>query len=248
MLAWLRARTVGAMVFGGIGTGAAWLAEAGLLSGHRATVHWPHIALMAERHVDVVVSQQVYEIDRARLSCAAHHASQDMMIAWLGQRHGERVAQELVPALGLETCARARRTPARAQSRIGSAAGSAKLAEAVSLMEANLGEPLPTEDIARLVGVFAPPARTLVQTASRCAAVALVSRTAPRARAPHVCARPAIRSCRSVFLAASHRGRIFPMRIALVSAHTPRDERSQRAAAWRQTSVPGPASPAQEDA
>jgi len=246
LLAWLRARAVGAMVFGGIGTGAAWLAEAGLLSGHRATVHWPHIALMAERHVDVVVSQQVYEIDRARLSCAAHHASQDMMIAWLGQRHGERVAQELVPALGLER-ARGREERQRVPIAHRLGGGSAKLAEAVSLMEANLGEPLPTEDIARLVGV----SRRQLERLFKQHLDALPSRWYLELRLER--ARRMLRqtshsilqiglSCG--FASGPHFSNAYRARFG----HTPRDERSQRAAAWRQTSVPGPASPAQEDA
>ena len=87
LLAWLRAQDDGRCTLGGIGTGAAWLAEAGLLAGLRATVHWPEIGPLAERHPEVLVSQHVYEIDRLRLSCAGHQASRDLMIAWLGQRH-----------------------------------------------------------------------------------------------------------------------------------------------------------------
>lgn len=157
---WLAAWAARGVVLGGLGTGAAWLAEAGLLAGYRATLAWPQLALHSARHPDVLFTQHLYEIDRNRLSSAGQQASQDLMIAWLGQRHGERLAQELAASLGLDRL-RGReehqRQPLASQMGVpGGVAGattSAKLAEAVALMEANLGEPLSAEDIARLVGV-----------------------------------------------------------------------------------------------
>lgn len=140
------------LLLGGIGTGAAVLAQAGLLRGHRATVHWAHVAELAEQHAETVVSSNLYEIDRGRLSCAGGTASIDMLLSWIGVRHGERTAQELAAQLGLERIrGRDERQLVPSAARI--AGGSAKLAEALALMEANLSEPLPTEDIARLVGV-----------------------------------------------------------------------------------------------
>ncbi|MEJ6001304.1 GlxA family transcriptional regulator [Paucibacter soli] len=153
LLPWLRACAARGLVLGGLGCGAAWLAEAGLLRGYRATLSWPHGAALAERHPDVLLSQHLYELDRDRLTCAGQQAGQDLLLAWLGQRHGERLAQELAMALGLERL-RGRDEHQRQGGRLtGAGNGSAKLAEAVALMEANLGEPLSTEDIAGLVGV-----------------------------------------------------------------------------------------------
>lgn len=143
-------------VLAGIEAGAAWLAEAGLLRGHRATVHWPQIGPLAERHPEVLVSQRRWEIDRQRLSAAGHGAGRDCIVAWLGRRHGERFAQELAAQLGLAQVPAAderQRVPLGARLAAQQGGGSAKLAEAVALMEANLSEPLPTEEIARLVGV-----------------------------------------------------------------------------------------------
>lgn len=153
LLAWLVAQAAAGKLLGGFGLGAAWLAEAGLLRGARATVHWPHLHAFGERHPDTVVSPRVFEIDGQRLSCAGGSASRDLMLAWLLQRHGDKLGPELAALLGLE------RLPGRDdRQRVPLAArlsggGSAKLAEAVALMEANLAEPLPTEEIARLAGV-----------------------------------------------------------------------------------------------
>jgi len=156
LLAWLVAQAAAGRPLGGVGSGALWLAEAGLLRGHRATVHWPHIATLADGHAEVVVSQQLFEIDRQRLSCAGGPASRDLMIAWLAQRHGAALAPELAALLGLARVRGAderQQLPLAARLAAQRGGGSAKLAEALALMEANLAEPLPTEDIARLVGV-----------------------------------------------------------------------------------------------
>lgn len=152
----LRRRAAQGTVMAGLGAGACWLAEAGLLRGQRAAVHWPLIGHLAERHPEVLVSQRLWEIDGDRLSAAGHQAGRDLAIAWLGRRHGERVAQALAAQLGLAHLPNPeerQRVPLAARVAAESGGGSARLAEAVALMEANVAEPLPTEEIARLVGV-----------------------------------------------------------------------------------------------
>jgi transcriptional regulator GlxA family with amidase domain len=229
--AWLRERAAAGATLGGIGTGAAVLAQAGLLAGHRATLHWAHVPQLAEAHAQTVVSSNLYEIDRGRLTCAGATASLDMMIAWLGQRHGERIAQELLAHFGLERLrARDERQRAPVAARIGH--GAPKLSEAVALMEANLGEPLPTEDIARLVGV----SRRQLERLFKQHLDELPSRYYAELRL--VRARRLLQqTSQSIlqvglgcgFLSGSHFSNAYRARFG----HTPRDERSQRAAAWR---------------
>ncbi len=149
---WLKQLASRRAVLGGLGTGAYLLARAGLLGGHRATIHWPYSALLAEQCPDTVVSSNVYEIDGERLSCASGSASFDMMLAWIGAAHGDELVAEVLDCFGLE-----RQRGDKEHQRVPLAAriggGQPKLTEAVSLMEANYEEPLPTEEIARLVGV-----------------------------------------------------------------------------------------------
>ncbi len=142
----------GRKLVGGIGTGAYLLARAGLLRDCRATIHWPYASLFAEDFPDTVVSSNLFEIDGTRLTCAGGGASLDMMLHWIGSLHGDDVVTELMDHFGLERL----RTPKDHQrvplsARIGG--GQPKLTEAVTLMEANYEEPLPTEEIARLVGI-----------------------------------------------------------------------------------------------
>ncbi len=140
------------VTIGGVGTGAWLLARAGLLDGYRATIHWPYTSLLAERFPNVVVSSHVYEMDRDRVTAAGGQAAQDLLLAIITARFGAETTADVMDQLGIERARSAderQRVPLSA--RIGG--GQPKLTEAVSLMEANFEEPLPTEDIARLVGV-----------------------------------------------------------------------------------------------
>jgi transcriptional regulator GlxA family with amidase domain len=241
LLAWLVAQAAAGRGLGGVGTGAAWLAEAGLLRGHRATLNWPHITTLAERHDTVVVSRQRYEIDRERLSCASQQASRDLMIAWLARRHGARVAPALAAQLGL---ARLRahdemqRPPAASRGHAGS--GSAKLSEALALMEANLAEPLPTEDIARLVGVSRRQLERLFRQhldalPSRWYLGLRLQRARQMLRQTHLSVLQIGLGCG--FASGPHFSNAYRAHFG----HTPRDERSAGVQAWQQSSAPAAA-------
>jgi transcriptional regulator GlxA family with amidase domain len=218
-------------VLGGIGSGAAPLAQAGLLAGHRATLHWAEAQALAEAHPDVVVSSHLYEIDRRRLTCAGGSASLDTFIAWLGQRHGERLVQALLGHFGLERLregSEPQRTPM--SGRIGG--GAPKLAEAVALMEANLGEPLPTEDIARLVGVSRRQLERLFkqhldELPSRYYAELRLQRARRLLQQTGQSILQIGLACG--FASGSHFSNAYRARFG----HTPREARSQRALAWR---------------
>jgi AraC family transcriptional regulator, L-arginine-responsive activator len=145
-------RQAAAFSLAGVGTGSWLLARAGLLDHCRATIDWPYTALFAETFPDVVATSHLFEIAPQRLTAASGTASVDMTLAWMGRRMSEGLVSEVADLLGLERV----RPPGHPQriplaARIGG--GQPKLTEAVALMEANIAEPLPTEDIARLVGV-----------------------------------------------------------------------------------------------
>jgi transcriptional regulator GlxA family with amidase domain len=236
---WLRARAAQGCVLGGIGSGTALLAQAGLLNGHRATLHWALCEPLAQAHPQVVVSNNVYEIDPARLSCGGGTAALDMIVAWLGQRHGERVAQALAAHFGLERI-RARDDKQIAPLAARAGIPSAKLAEAVALMEANLGEPLPTEDIAQLVGV----SRRQLERLFKQHMDALPSRWYAELRLARA-RRLLQQTSQSIlqvglacgFSSGSHFSNAYRARFG----RTPREERSQRAAAWRDHTEVNPA-------
>jgi transcriptional regulator GlxA family with amidase domain len=139
---------------GAVGSGSLCLARAGLPAGRRMTADWSLIDALRSDHPEVVWCNQVWEMDLARapalLSCAGGASSLDLACAWAASLHGERAGQQLAVLLGLEQV-RGREVRPRVPEQGGRT--SAKLAEALALMEANLAEPLPTEEVARLVGV-----------------------------------------------------------------------------------------------
>ena len=245
LLAWLVAQAAAGRTLGGVGSGAAWLAEAGLLRGHRATVHWPHIAPLAQRHTDLVVSRRRFEIDRARLSCAGQQAGRDLCITWLAQRHGAALAPALAAQLGLgQMPAADEDQPVPVSARLGGAhglgGGSAKLAEALALMETNLAEPLPTEEVARLVGV----SRRQLERLFRQHLDALPSRWYLALRLQH--ARRLLRQTQQSVLQIGlgcgfASGPHFSNAYRAHFGHTPRDARGARVQAWQRGAVAGPA-------
>jgi transcriptional regulator GlxA family with amidase domain len=231
LLPWLRERAAQGVALGGIGTGAALLAQAGVLDGHRATLPWAHVAQMSAEHPGVVWSSNLYEIDRRRVCSAGGPATLDTFIAWLGQQHGDKLVQALLGHFGLERLRSAdERQAAPLAARIGTA--SSKLAEAVALMEANLGEPLPTDDIARLVGISRRQMERLFkqhldELPSRYYAELRLVRARRLLQQTSQSILQIGLSCG--FASGSHFSNAYRARFG----HTPRDERSQRVQAWR---------------
>jgi transcriptional regulator GlxA family with amidase domain len=139
-------------VLGACGAGAQVLAEHGFLDGYRAAIHWQILADAVKRYPDTVFTSGLFEIDRKRISAGAGAAVLDLLLHWLGLRHGNTFAAEVAAGLGLDRLRggdERQPVPASAQP----ALGSARLKEALELMAANLAEPLQAEDIAQLVGV-----------------------------------------------------------------------------------------------
>lgn len=151
-LNWLRQLVKAGVTLGGICTGTHFLARADVLSGYRSTIHWENLASAREEFPLLVISAELFEIDRERYTCAGGTAPMDMMLWEIRQCHGAdlatRVAEEFM-------CERIRdhhdRQRVPLTRRIG--ASQPKLAEAVSLMEANIEEPMSLDEVAHHVGV-----------------------------------------------------------------------------------------------
>ncbi|MBB5189337.1 transcriptional regulator GlxA family with amidase domain [Silvimonas terrae] len=136
----------------GIGAGTSWLAQAGLLDGYRASINWQIFSAFSEQFERVIPTQNVFELDRNRLTCAGALATVDALLAMLAQDCGaelaERVATHLISG-PLRTISDRQRIPFVT----GPGERHPKLADALRLMESNIEEPLTTDDIAQLVGV-----------------------------------------------------------------------------------------------
>jgi len=94
-LAWLRRMPVAGTRLGAVDTGAWFLAHAGLLDGHRATVHWEWRDAFAEKFPQVDTRLSLFEIDRGRITCAGATAALDMMLHLIGLEFGPKLAVDI---------------------------------------------------------------------------------------------------------------------------------------------------------
>ena len=78
---------------GGIDAGPWVLARAGLLDGHRATVHWEDLEDLAAAHPAIEVVPDRYVIDRARVTVGGAAPAADLMLHLIARRHGAPVAR-----------------------------------------------------------------------------------------------------------------------------------------------------------
>ena len=76
----------------GLDTGAFVLAEAGLLDGKRATVHYEHIDAFAETFPNVRTTEDLYTIDGARMTAAGGAAATDLALQIVRSRAGDALA------------------------------------------------------------------------------------------------------------------------------------------------------------
>jgi len=101
LLAWVRQMAPLARRVGSICTGALLLAEAGLLSGRRATTHWNWCRRLADTHPDIQVeADPIFVRDGPVWSSAGVTAGMDMALAMIEADYGAelalRTARELV--------------------------------------------------------------------------------------------------------------------------------------------------------
>ncbi|MGM0544925.1 MAG: GlxA family transcriptional regulator [Pseudomonadota bacterium] len=149
---WLRGHLGRGVKLGGLAGGSEVLARCGLLEGYRATLPWQRFDAFAQAYPQVTLSQQLFEIDRDRLSCAGGTAAMDMMLTLIGEHHGARLAEQVSEQF---VCDRIRLADERQhvplRSRLGHAPQS--LVDAVTLMEVNIEEPLSTLELAEHLGI-----------------------------------------------------------------------------------------------
>jgi transcriptional regulator GlxA family with amidase domain len=151
-LAWLRKLDQQRMKFGALCTGAQVLARAGLLDGYRCTLHWENIASMREAFPRVVVSYELFEIDRDRSTSAGGTAPLDMMLNLITQQIGPDIATAISEAFACERI-RGRHDRQRIPLQLRLGTSQPKLIETVSIMESNIEEPISLDELARHVGV-----------------------------------------------------------------------------------------------
>ncbi|MCP3687192.1 MAG: GlxA family transcriptional regulator [Gammaproteobacteria bacterium] len=140
------------IILGALCTGSYLLARAGLLDGYRCTIHWENIASMREEFPNTQFSDDLFHIDRDRITCAGGQAALDMMLKVIGDAHGPEITAYISEQA---MCERIRSTEDRQRVplHLHLGANQPKLTEAVTLMEANLEEPIGLDELSSYVGI-----------------------------------------------------------------------------------------------
>jgi transcriptional regulator GlxA family with amidase domain len=136
----------------GIHHGAWWLASAGLLDGYRVAVNWDMAQQFTEQFESCIVSQQIFEIDRDRATCCGGQATADFMLAMIARHHNRELVERIADALGV-TALRSGDERQRIPYVTAPGERHPRLNDALQLMEANIEEPLASDEIAALVGI-----------------------------------------------------------------------------------------------
>jgi transcriptional regulator GlxA family with amidase domain len=150
MLAWLRRVAVHVPMIGGLCTATRVLAQAGLLDGHRATIHWEMAEGMKEAFPNVEITTRLFEIDHNRITCAGESASIDLVLNLLRYQHGNSVAA----TVGAQVLHGRMRAAEESQAPIAIRTGTRNkyLLRALDLMEAHQDEVLEIDYISEQAG------------------------------------------------------------------------------------------------
>jgi AraC family carnitine catabolism transcriptional activator len=152
LLNWLRRLDRYGVTLGALDTGAFALAAAGLMDGYRLTLHWEAVPLFHEHHPDLEVAEQVFVIDRNRITCAGGAAATDLMLHLIALDHGTTLAQIVANGMVHERIRRGT-DPQRAVLDLPIGAHDPAVLRAIRLMEGNLEEPLQPDAVASAVGL-----------------------------------------------------------------------------------------------
>lgn len=154
-------------IIGALCTGSYLLARAGLLDGYRCTIHWENMASLREAFPSIIVSAELYEIDRNRYTSAGGTGSLDMMLQLISTQQGRELAAAISEQFLCERI-RGRNDRQRIPLRIHLGTSQPKLVEAVSIMEANIEEPISLDELAQHVGVSRRQLERLFQKYLQC--------------------------------------------------------------------------------
>jgi transcriptional regulator GlxA family with amidase domain len=152
LIAKLRTLAFYGVSIGAVCTGTYVLAKAGLLAGRKCTIHWENYDSFREEFADIEVTQELFEVDRNRFTCAGGTAAIDMMLSMIAKQKGPEIAAQVTDILIHHRIRDAHeRQRMELRSRLGVA--HPKLLAVVSEMEKSLETPLSCAELAEEVGL-----------------------------------------------------------------------------------------------
>lgn len=148
----LRAAARRKRAIGALSTATHLVARAGLLDGYRCTIHWENLPALREEFPDLIVTENIWEIDRDRMTSSGGTTSLDMMLHIILLRHGPDIAHE-VAAQFQHVKIRPQNEPQSGWRQRNAATLPPILRRAATIMQSHIEEPLPIREIAGRVGI-----------------------------------------------------------------------------------------------
>ena len=167
LLAALRRLSKRRIALGGLCTGGYALAEAGLLDGYHATIHWENLSGLREQFPRVLIGDQLFTIDRDRFTCSGGIAPLDLMLHLVKSNLGARISQLIQEQFIVERVRSERDrqyVPLRAQIGV----SHESLIGIANLMEEHIEKPLSLAEIAAASGVSRRQIERLFKRHVRC--------------------------------------------------------------------------------
>jgi len=93
---WLRKQWRHGGTVGGLCTGAYALARAGILNGHRFTLHWENIPNFTEKYPDLSPERRIFCIDDRIVTCAGGVASAELALKLIEDYYGAELSQAVM--------------------------------------------------------------------------------------------------------------------------------------------------------
>ena len=148
----LRRLAATSMHLGALCTGTYLLAKSGVLNDHRCTIHWENIGSLREEFPQLKVTDELFEIDRRRYTCAGGTAPLDLMLFLVRRDYNREVASAISEQFTVDRV-RDLGEPQYISVRSQAPGAPDYLNEAVLLMRNNISEPLFVEEIAKYLKV-----------------------------------------------------------------------------------------------
>lgn len=149
---WLRELDRKQTVIGAIDTGCYLLAKAKLLESYKVTLHWEAKPAFQERYPDLEVSDELFKIDRNRITCAGGTAASDMVLYFI-EYYCQPVITDLVCEQLISNGTRNQTDRQRPSLSKKLNIHHPKVVKALDLMDANIETPLATVDIASILSI-----------------------------------------------------------------------------------------------
>lgn len=148
----LRRLAATSLDLGALCTGTYLLAKSGVLNDHRCTIHWENIGSLREEFPQLKVTDELFEIDRRRYTCAGGTAPLDLMLFLVRRDYNREIAAAISEQFTIDRV-RDLGEPQYISVRSQAPGAPDYLNEAVLLMRNNISEPLFVEEIARYLNV-----------------------------------------------------------------------------------------------